>query len=253
MNTPYYNSLKLGLTALVPTIALVVLARKALCYEKYETPKRSARYPSLGSVEVHDEVSRKLLARAHELYPLDMHGPGTGHYVDLPLGQTRYWVVGPEEGRKVCFDHRGILFAAECDLPKVVLIPGLSMPTNILSLLVPHLTQNGFRVMLYDIYGRGYTEAPSITETRYTSEMYVTQLALLMDHIGWEKAAIFGASVVRGISCSCSSLPPLIIFLSNDQGGGIAVAFAARFSQKVDGKVGFIASCGVMSVSVFQP
>lgn len=147
----------------------------------------------------------------------------------------------------------GELFAAECDLPQVVLIPGLSMPTNILSLLVPHLTQNGFRVMLYDIYGRGYTEAPSITETRYTSEMYVTQLALLMDHIGWEKAAIFGASVVRGISCSCSSLPPLIIFLSNDQGGGIAVAFAARFSQKVDGKVGFIASCGVMSVSVFQP
>ncbi|ETW75340.1 Alpha/beta hydrolase [Heterobasidion irregulare TC 32-1] len=109
-------------------------------------------------------------------------------------------------------------------ITQVVLIAGLSMPSLIKSLLVPHLTSNGFRVLLYDLYGRGYTEAPCASEVKYDTEMYVTQLALLLGHVGWDKAAIVGSSV----------------------GGGIAIAFSAHFPQMVDGKVGLIGSCGVM-------
>lgn len=82
-------------------------------------------------------------------------------------------------------------------ITQVVLIAGLSMPSLIKSLLVPHLASNGFRVLLYDLYGRGYTEAPCASEVKYDTEMYVTQLALLLGHVGWDKAAIVGSSVVR--------------------------------------------------------
>ena len=48
-----------------------------------------------------------------------------------------------------------------------------------------------------DLYGRGYSEAPQLT---YSATLYVTQLALLMQHVGWDKANIVGISMVRSQS-----------------------------------------------------
>lgn len=45
-----------------------------------------------------------------------------------------------------------------------------------------------------DLYGRGYSDAPSVT---YDVNLYTTQLALLLQYIGWEKAHIVGFSMVR--------------------------------------------------------
>lgn len=55
------------------------------------------------------------------------------------------------------------------------------------------LADNGYHVLLYDLYGRGYSDAPSTT---YTAGLYATQLALLMQHLKWEKAQIAGVSMV---------------------------------------------------------
>lgn len=45
-----------------------------------------------------------------------------------------------------------------------------------------------------DLYGRGYSDAP---QTTYDAGLYTTQLALLMQHVGWDKACIAGVSMVR--------------------------------------------------------
>lgn len=45
-----------------------------------------------------------------------------------------------------------------------------------------------------DLYGRGYSDAPLTT---YDSALYATQLALLMQHVKWDKAAITGISMVN--------------------------------------------------------
>lgn len=47
--------------------------------------------------------------------------------------------------------------------------------------------------VLPDLYGRGYSDAPLTT---YDAALYATQLALLMQHIEWDKAAIAGVSMV---------------------------------------------------------
>lgn len=44
-----------------------------------------------------------------------------------------------------------------------------------------------------DIYGRGYSDAP---QTTYNPGLFSTQLALLMQHINWDKAVIVGVSMV---------------------------------------------------------
>ncbi|KAG6871508.1 hypothetical protein C0993_003212, partial [Termitomyces sp. T159_Od127] len=87
--------------------------------------------------------------------------------------------------------------------------------------VAPDLASRGFRVLVYDLYGRGYSDAP---QTTYDVNLFTIQLALLMQYLRWDRAMIAGVSM----------------------GGGIAMAFTAQFPHLVDDKVVLIASAGVM-------
>ena len=50
-----------------------------------------------------------------------------------------------------------------------------------------------------DLYGRGYSDAPWLP---YDASLYTTQLALLMQHIKWERAHIAGLSMVNKLYAS---------------------------------------------------
>ncbi|KAI0775860.1 alpha/beta-hydrolase [Trametes elegans] len=138
------------------------------------------------------------------IYPDDFYEGGA--YVKFPYGTVRYWLLGPEDGKRV------------------VLIHGLSVPAIIWKDVAPKLAAKGHRVLLYDLYGRGYSDAP---QTTYDSNLYTTQLALLLQYVGWCKADVVGVSM----------------------GGGIAAAFSAQFPHLVSDKVVLIASAGLMESS----
>ncbi|KAF8632813.1 hypothetical protein AX15_001674 [Amanita polypyramis BW_CC] len=123
-----------------------------------------------------------------------------------PSVQVRYWLLGPKEGQKV------------------VLIHGLSIPAIIWRDVAPSLSTSGYRVLLYDLYGRGYSDAP---QTTYNTDLYTTQLALLMQYLKWDKAIVVGVSM----------------------GGGIAAAFTSQYPYLVDDRVVLIASAGIMESS----
>ncbi|EGN94947.1 hypothetical protein SERLA73DRAFT_187220 [Serpula lacrymans var. lacrymans S7.3] len=140
-------------------------------------------------------------ARSWSLYPEDFYEGGA--YATFPYGRVRYWLIGPENGRKV------------------VLIHGLSIPSIVWKDVAPVLATHGYRVLLYDLYGRGYSDAP---QTTYDVSLHTTQLALLMQHIQWENAHVVGLSM----------------------GGAVAAAFSVQFPQLVNGKVALIASAGLV-------
>ncbi|KIO04612.1 hypothetical protein M404DRAFT_544430 [Pisolithus tinctorius Marx 270] len=146
-------------------------------------------------------ASLSTVPQAWAVYSEDFY-PG-GAYAILPHGKVRHWLMGPEDGNKV------------------VLIHGLSIPAIIWKNVAPVLASLGYRVLLYDLYGRGYSDAPQVT---YDVSLYTTQLALLMQHVHWDNAHIVGLSM----------------------GGGIAAAFAAQFPQLVNEKVTLIASAGII-------
>jgi pimeloyl-ACP methyl ester carboxylesterase len=156
-------------------------------------PQRYSVLPSLASLG--PETKTK------DIYPDDYY-PG-GSYVSLPFGNVRYWLFGPEAGKKI------------------ILIHGLSIPSLIWKDVAPALASRGYRVLLYDLYGRGYSDAPQIT---YDASLYATQLALLMQHVKWPKAYIAGVSM----------------------GGGILAAFTSFFPDLVDSKVAFVAPTGLV-------
>lgn len=164
---------------------------------QFPRPQESLHiYPSLASVPRSNRV--------WEIYNED-YFPGGGYAV-LPYGRVRYWLMGPEDGEKV------------------VLIPGLLLPAIIWKNVAPQLAFHGFRVLLYDLYGRGFSDAPSTT---YDSVLYTTQLALLMQYLGWQNANVVGVSM----------------------GGAIASAFHADFPYLVDTKVALISPAGTLETT----
>jgi pimeloyl-ACP methyl ester carboxylesterase len=160
-------------------------------------PEPVKSYPGLSS------LSRD--SKAWSIYPEDFYPNGA--YVSLPFGKTRYWLMGPPESDN-----------------KIILIHGLSIPSLIWRDIAPSLAAQGYRVLLYDLYGRGYSDSP---QTKYDSNLYVIQLALLMQHIKWDKAALVGVSM----------------------GGGIAASFVASFPDLVTDRVIIVASAGLVLTS----
>lgn len=86
-----------------------------------------------------------------------------GQFVELGGGLTHYDVAGPESGQVV------------------ILVHGFSVPYYIWDTTFEALAESGFRVIRYDIFGRGYSDRP---DTRYDSALFERQILDLIDALG---------------------------------------------------------------------
>ena len=82
-----------------------------------------------------------------------------GQFVKLSLGVVHYELAGPETA------------------PTIVLVHGFSVPYYIWDQTFAALTQAGFRVLRYDLYGRGFSDRP---EKDYNLDLYDAQLEGLL-------------------------------------------------------------------------
>ncbi|KAH7105979.1 alpha/beta-hydrolase [Auriculariales sp. MPI-PUGE-AT-0066] len=180
------------LGAIATAASLTLLLRS---FYAFQPPKPVRILPSIRNAPKSAD-----LVKLKEAYPEDFYSGGA--YFRGPFGATRYFVLGKGG-------------------PKVVLVHGLSIPSPVWKPVAEDLVKRGYQVLLYDIYGRGYSDAPNVP---YTPALYTTQLALLMQYLQWEKAYIVGLSM----------------------GGAIATAFAANHSHLVNGKVVLIAPVGLL-------
>ena len=83
-----------------------------------------------------------------------------GAYVKLPEGVTHYELTGPDGGQVV------------------VMLHGATIPMYLWDAQVEALTAAGYRVLRYDMYGRGYSDRP---EGNYSQAFFRKQLADLLD------------------------------------------------------------------------
>jgi pimeloyl-ACP methyl ester carboxylesterase len=116
----------------------------------------------------------------------------SGSFIRLSDGFTHYELSNPE--------------ATET----VVLVHGFSVPYFIYEPTFEFLTQSGFRVLRYDLFGRGYSDRP---DTEYNIDLFVRQLHDLLDGLG------FGD-------------PVSLVGLST--GGPITATVTARFPERVN-------------------
>jgi pimeloyl-ACP methyl ester carboxylesterase len=113
-------------------------------------------------------------------------------FIQLPDGITHYELGGAETGKPV------------------VLIHGFSVPYFIYDPTFEFLVKSGFRVLRYDLFGRGFSDRP---HTKYNLDLFVTQLADLLDAL----------DIIQ---------PVCLIGLS--MGGPITAAYIVRFPEHVD-------------------
>lgn len=136
-----------------------------------------------------------LNVRRHDLEIMDL-GEQTrriapGSFLQLPLGFVHYELAGPPDARAV------------------VLVDGFSVPDYVWDPTFLALREAGFRVLRYDLYGRGYSDRPEVS---YNSDLFDRQLLDLLNAL-----AINGGSD----------------FVASSMGGPIVAAFACRHPERV--------------------
>jgi pimeloyl-ACP methyl ester carboxylesterase len=124
------------------------------------------------------------------LNPANRAGLG-GQFISLPAGVTHYQLSGPADG------------------PLVVLVHGFSVASYTWDHTVPALAEAGFRVLTYDLYGRGYSDR---LPGPYDLSLFTTQLDDLLTALQVDQ-------------------PVDVVGLS--MGGYIAADFAARHPERV--------------------
>jgi pimeloyl-ACP methyl ester carboxylesterase len=116
----------------------------------------------------------------------------SGSFIQLSDGFTHYELSNPEAEETV------------------VLVHGFSVPYFIYDPTFEFLSQQGFRVVRYDLFGRGFSDRP---DTRYNINLFVRQLADLLDALHFTQ-------------------PVTLVGLST--GGPITGVFTARQPERVN-------------------
>jgi pimeloyl-ACP methyl ester carboxylesterase len=130
-----------------------------------------------------------------------------GSFVRLPDGITHYELLNPVNEQTAVFVH------------------GFSVPYFIFDPTFEFLTRSGFRVLRYDLFGRGFSDRPRV---RYNIDLFVEQLLVLLDALRFTR-------------------PVNLIGLS--MGGPITATFTARFPERVK-SLALIDPAGVRPVSL---
>ena len=111
-----------------------------------------------------------------------------GKFADLPSGRTHYRWLGPVRG------------------PVAVCIHGLSTPSEIWEDTAEELGQTAYRVLVYDLYGRGFSQSVS---GRQDKGFFNRQLEELLAHEGLdEDLTLIGYSMGAAIATAYAAKHP---------------------------------------------
>lgn len=130
-------------------------------------------------------------------YPLDAL-PGARD-VDSPYGSIRVYEWGPATGRKVLFIH------------------GISTPCIAFAAQAQYLVDRGCRVMLFDLFGRGYSDTPDPRIYKQDIALWTAQIltVLTSSELNWTgsgaRFTLVGYSMGGGIGASFTSYFPHLV------------------------------------------
>jgi pimeloyl-ACP methyl ester carboxylesterase len=135
-----------------------------------------------------------------------------GKFVELPDGITHYELAGPDDGQAV------------------VLVHGFSTPCFIWDPTFNPLAEAGFRVLRYDLFGRGYSDRP---DTVYDLDLFNRQLLDLLPALNLTLPIdLIGLSMGGAISVGFTDRQPAMVRklgLVDPAGFPLKAPFAARF------------------------
>lgn len=120
-----------------------------------------------------------------------------GSFIKLSKGVTHYQLDGPANGEVV------------------ILVHGFSVPYYIWDGTYEFLVKKGYKVLRYDMYGRGYSDRPDVA---YDKELYNTQLLELISNLKLQghvnlAGISFGGKVITNFACQHPDLVNKVILI----------------------------------------
>ena len=120
----------------------------------------------------------------------DIRTSTSGSFIRLSNGFTHYELCGPDNAQSVALIH------------------GFSVPYFVFDPTFNFLVSAGFRVLRYDLFGRGFSDRPHV---KYNIDLFVNQLKELLDALNIKQVNLIGLSM----------------------GGAVASAFTVNFPECV--------------------
>ena len=124
-----------------------------------------------------------------ETFREDVLKKSNGEYVKLSDGYTYF-----EEANE------------DSELGNVVLVHGYSIPSYIMETTFNSLKDKGYRVIMMDLFGRGFSDNPDLPQTDF---LRANQVIKLMEYRGIENAALVGLSNGGRIISKIADLAPI--------------------------------------------
>ena len=115
----------------------------------------------------------------------------SGNYIELKNGYTYF-----EEANQ------------DSETGTVVLVHGFSVPSYILETTFNSIEEKGFRVIMMDLYGRGFSDNPDLPQT---DELRANQVIELLDKRNIKKVSLVGLSNGGRIISKIAYLKPEIV------------------------------------------
>ncbi|TFW31449.1 alpha/beta fold hydrolase [Massilia horti] len=110
-----------------------------------------------------------------------------GQFIQLSHGMVHYRAAGPEQGQPVLLVH------------------GFSVPDYVFDHSREALAAAGFRVVSFDLYGRGWSDRPIVT---YDRDLLAGELGELMDALHMQQADVVGLSMGGAVAGRFAALHP---------------------------------------------
>lgn len=134
-----------------------------------------------------------------------------GQFVDLAVGKTHWLAEGPDDGETI------------------VLVPGATLPLWIWGELSCGLASAGYRVVRYDLLGRGFSDRPNV---RYDNDLFDAQLVQLITALGIKRkihliGLAFGCPIIAEFAVRHPDLTQSLCLIGPD-GFGVSLNKASR-------------------------
>ncbi len=131
-----------------------------------------------------------------------------GSFIQLSDGVTHYQLSGDENG-----------------IP-VVLVHGFSVPYFIYDPTFEFLSKQNFRVLRYDLFGRGFSDRPKI---QYNIQLFVKQLKELLEALNFKDINLVGLSMGGPITAKFVEEYPQVVskHILIDPAGAKAIPFSS--------------------------
>jgi len=134
-----------------------------------------------------------------------------GRFVSLSVGQTHWLAEGPDSGEVI------------------VLVPGATLPQWIWGDLPSKLAAAGYRVIRYDLLGRGYSDRPGVP---YNSDLFDNQLFELLSALQIKQKVhlmglAFGCPIISEFAVRHAGLVRSLCFIGPD-GFGVHMSKGSR-------------------------